>query len=166
MLAASRSFGGINIRGTTAAVDPGQGPKLSDIAAGDRNGDGLQIGGALDPDRAAAASTAGRRGHCGGDPLDGGLEQQREGAALLGDRDGAAGAPDLLDRERGHPGAILRQVADSHSAGATEGQGKGTEPPPSPTGPDPRVRTVIRPRGAVQLDVVGGAAQGGSVTRE
>jgi hypothetical protein len=49
----------------------------------------------------------------------------REGTALLGDRDGAAGAPDLLDRERGHPGAILRQVADSHSRAATVGRAGG-----------------------------------------
>ena len=128
VLAAGCGLGGVDdIRGTAAAVDPGQGPKLADITAGDSDGDRLQIRGAPDPDRAAAARTAGGRDHCGGDPLDAGLEQQREGTALLGDRDGAAGAPDLLDRERGHPGVILRQVANSHSGGATAVSGSKRE---------------------------------------
>jgi hypothetical protein len=50
VLAASHSLHSGRIAGTAAAVNPGQGPKLSDIAAGDRDGDGLQIGSAPDPD--------------------------------------------------------------------------------------------------------------------
>ena len=71
-------------------VDPREDPELFDIALGNRDGDGLQIGGAPGRDRAAAARTAGGRGRCGGDPPDGGLDLQRE-RAFLGDPDGAAG---------------------------------------------------------------------------
>ena len=44
---------------------------------------------------------------------DGSLDQQRERTASLGDLDGAAGVPDLLDREGVHPRAILHLIAES-----------------------------------------------------
>jgi hypothetical protein len=128
VLAAGQGSSGGRVAGTAAAIDPGQGPKLFDVAVGDRDGDALQIGSAPDPDRAAATGTAGGRHCCGGNPLDGSLEHQRERAAFFADRDAAAGMPDLLDRERGHPVAILRQDVDSHSRDATEGRAGRTVP--------------------------------------
>jgi hypothetical protein len=97
----------VGIRDTAGAVDPREDPELFDIASGDRDGDRLQIGGAPDLHRAAAARTSGVRSRCGGDPSDGGLEQQCERATFLGDPNGAAGMPDLLDCEGGSSSAIL-----------------------------------------------------------
>ena len=54
---------------------------------GDRDGDASQIRGASDRTRAATAGTAAGRGRCGGDPPDGGLDQQRERRAALGNLD-------------------------------------------------------------------------------
>ena len=111
MLAGGHGVGGVG--GAAGAIGPDEDAVFLDIAVGDRDGDASQIRGAPDRARAATAGTAAGRGRCGGDPPDGGLDQQRERLAALGNLDGVAGVPDLLDREGVHPRAILHLIAES-----------------------------------------------------
>jgi hypothetical protein len=127
MLANGHSVGRVGISGTAGTVDPSEDSELFDIALGNRGGDGLQIGCAPDLDRAATARTSGVRSRSGGDPPDAGLKQHCERAAFLGDPDGAASVPDMFDCEGGHPRAILRLIADSHSQGSTVWQDRGLD---------------------------------------
>lgn len=103
VLTAGRIFSGVGIGGAAGTVDPRQRPEFRDVAVADRDGRAVYVRGAPDRDRTAAARTSDGRGRGGDDPPDGGLDQQREGAALLSDRNRAAGVPDLLDCEGCHP---------------------------------------------------------------